>query len=302
MNREEQEKEEVQWILQQFNRDVANEKQYLDYKERFPYEVVLVDQFQGHCEYGYDKVARYATLEEAVAVAKKITEDALLRFGSVASWHGMGDAGLVYDLKGTLVWDGVREYTNSSGSAEVFKALEFAVRAHSGQLRKGANIPYIMHPLGAARNLMEADCPNKIVIASLLHDVIEETAVTYSEIEEQFGRYVAELVKHATEPDKSAPWKERKAHTIKTLQKAGLDAALVACADKLDNIRAIKNDYAKLGEKFWERFNASKEDQAWYYRSLAEAFSAQAKDSKYAPLFNEFIGEVKGDGSIFPVP
>ena len=172
-------KEDVEWIIRQVEQDRANEARYPDYNERFPYEVVLVDQFQGHCEYGYDKVSRYATLEEAVAAARKITEEALLISGSVASWHGIGDGGLVYDSSGRLVWDGVCEYTKSDGSPEAFKALEFAVKAHSGQFRKGTNIPYIVHPLGAAQILMELKCPNKIVTAALLHDVIEDAVVKY---------------------------------------------------------------------------------------------------------------------------
>jgi (p)ppGpp synthase/HD superfamily hydrolase len=293
MGMQKQYNEDVEWVIRQVEQDKANEVRYPDYKERFPYEVVLVDQFQGHCEYGYDTVSRYASLEEAIASARKITEEALLRSGSVESWHGMGDAGLVYEYNGVLVWDGVREYSDSAGSAEVFRAVEFAAKAHSGQFRKKTNIPYIVHPLGVAQILMESSCPNKIVIASLLHDTIEDTAVTCQDIEENFGRYVAELVKYASEPDKQASWKARKVHTIKTLQKVPFDAALVACADKLDNIRSIRRDYGKLGEKVWEKFNASKEDQRWYYGALAEVFSGYAKGVVYAPIFAEFMSEVK---------
>jgi len=285
-------KEDVEWVLQQVAQDKNNETRYPDYKKRFPYEVVLVDQFQGHDEYGYDKVACYATLEEAVVAARKITEEALLRLGSVESWHGMSDAGLVYDYNGKLVWDGVCEYTKFDGSPEVFKALEFAVKAHSGQFRKGTNIPYIVHPLGAAQILMELKCPNKIVIAALLHDVIEDAGVKYEEIRAEFGMYVAELVRQAGEPDKKAPWKERKQHTLESLKQAPGDLLLVACADKLDNIRSIRRDYGKLSEKVWERFNSSKEDQQWYYGELVGIFSGYAKGGAHAPIFAEFTREV----------
>jgi len=290
---ERQYKEDVEWVIAQVTQDKANEARYPDYKERFPYETVLVDQFQGHDEYGYDKVACYATLEEAIAAARKITEEALLRSGSVESWHGMGDAGLVYDASGRLAWDGIREYTDTRGGKEVFEAIEFATCAHSGQFRKGTNIPYITHPLGAGRILIELNCPNKIVIASILHDTVEDAGVEYAEIDWRFGRYVAELVLWASEPDKKADWKTRKAHTIEALKKAPGDALLVSCADKLDNIRAMRRDYAKEGEAFWKRFNAVKEEQKWYYQSLAEVFSGRAKNSAYAGLFEEFAREVQ---------
>jgi len=288
---ERQHEESVEWIIREAEQDESNEARYPDYKEKFPYEVVLVDQFQGHCEYGYDKVCRYSSMEEAITSARKITENSLLVAGSVESWHGMGDAGLVYDQEGKLVWDGVREYTDFSGSPEVFKAIEFATKAHSEHFRKKTNIPYIVHPLKAAQALMEVNCPNKIVIACLLHDTIEDTDIKYCDIEQNFGRYVAELVKQASEPDKKASWKARKAHAIETLQKASSDAALVACADKLDNIKSMKREYEKIGERVWEKFNASKDDQKWYYDSLAEVFSRFAKEGAYAPIFSEFVSE-----------
>jgi (p)ppGpp synthase/HD superfamily hydrolase len=126
-----------------------------------------------------------------------------------------------------------------------------------------------------------------------LHDVIEDAGVKYEEIKAEFGMYVAELVRQAGEPDKKAPWKERKLHTLESLKQAPGDLLLVACADKLDNIRSIKRDYEKLGEKVWERFNSSKDDQQWYYKELAGMFSCYTKGSAYSPIFTGFINEVK---------
>jgi len=80
-------------------------------EDNSPYRVDMVDQFEGYCENGYNTVGYYDTLKEAIEVACKITEDGIKHCGSVEQWQGMGDAGLVYDSKGTLVWDGVTEYS-----------------------------------------------------------------------------------------------------------------------------------------------------------------------------------------------
>ena len=74
-----------------------------------PYRVDLVDQFHGHCEDGYTTLSSYDSYEDALAAAKRITVKGIKQYGSVESWIGMGDAGLVYDSRGRLVWDGVRE-------------------------------------------------------------------------------------------------------------------------------------------------------------------------------------------------
>ena len=83
-----------------------------------PFRVDLVDQFQGHWEDGYSTLATYQRLEQAIALAKQITDEAIAEAGSFKSWYGMGDAGLVYDSRGTLVWDGIVEARKQHGQRQ----------------------------------------------------------------------------------------------------------------------------------------------------------------------------------------
>jgi len=46
----------------------------------------------------------------------------------------------------------------------------------------------------------------------------------------------------------------------------------VTVADKVDNLRALLADHARVGESLWSRFNAPKAEQLWYYRSAAQAY------------------------------
>ncbi len=155
----------------------------------------------------------------------------------------------------------------------LFDALEFAVHAHRGHFRKASRVPYITHPLRVAEMLLRLGCSDTLAIAALLHDTLEDTAVTADEVRRAFGDRVADLVLALSEPEhRTAPWQQRKQHTLDFLRSAPEEVLLVACADKLDNIRAIQEDRRLLGEAVWERFNAPRTAQAWYYRALSALF------------------------------
>ena len=105
------------------------------------------------------------------------------------------------------------------------KAIIFAVNAHRGQLRKGSNAPYILHPMEAAAIVAAMTDDEEVIAAAVLHDTVEDTAVTLDEICEQFGKRVAELVAAESEnkrEDKPAAstWKIRKEETIEHLKTA----------------------------------------------------------------------------------
>jgi hypothetical protein len=75
-----------------------------------PFRVDVVDQYEGDRESGYGPVGGYDRLEDAIAEARRITEAAIKQAGSFWNWDGMGDAGLVYDATGRLVWSAVKVY------------------------------------------------------------------------------------------------------------------------------------------------------------------------------------------------
>jgi len=181
----------------------------------------------------------------------------------------------------------------------VSQALVFATEHHQHQHRKGTKIPYMVHLLNVCKVLAERDCSDEILAGALLHDVVEDTDVTIEEVEQKFGRHVAEIVRGATELDKlekkalqkESSWYGRKEHTIHFLEhEATIDQLLVSCADKLDNIRSIVYDHCRIGDEIWKRFNASKEQQAWYYRSI----SAIARDKgKLNAILKEIAEEME---------
>jgi (p)ppGpp synthase/HD superfamily hydrolase len=158
------------------------------------------------------------------------------------------------------------------------KAIVFAAKAHEGQTRKLTDIPYVTHPFSVGMLLQKENSSEEVVAAGILHDTVEDTEVTYEEITEVFGDYVANLVRAASEHDKSLPWEERKQHTIEKLKNAELDEIKVIVADKLHNLKSIKEDIESNGGVVWERFNRGKEQQHWYYSSIVKVVAKRKNE------------------------
>ncbi|MFX0085387.1 MAG: HD domain-containing protein [Candidatus Hodarchaeota archaeon] len=183
----------------------------------------------------------------------------------------------------------------------IIKAFEFAFLKHQGSLRKGSSTPYIVHPIEVAIVLMKAGVSETMVIAGLLHDLMEDENVQYEELMDLFGIEVADLVKIVSEPEKlrktqkdpKSTWKQRKFDNINQISQTDHNGKLLACADKLVNIRDMINDYTVLGEKLWNRFNAEKAEQEWYYRTMCKTFSRGKYSIADHPIYLQFKNLVK---------
>lgn len=160
------------------------------------------------------------------------------------------------------------EWSERADAPLIFKAIRFSAKAHEGHVRKGLRVPYIYHPMDVGRILMDMGCPEELVAAGILHDTVEDTDVTIEVIKKEFGDKVAKIVAEATEPEEIHSWIKRKEHTIENLKTASDEALHLICADKFDNLRSIRLDIQRVGEKAWESFSRPKEDQRWYYESI----------------------------------
>ncbi|MDY6777173.1 MAG: HD domain-containing protein [Candidatus Nanohaloarchaea archaeon] len=171
-------------------------------------------------------------------------------------------------------------------------ALAYAVDAHENQDRKGKSLPYAAHPVGVGTTLHRYGFGDEIVAAGFLHDTVEDTDVTLDDIEQRFGTEIAGLVEGASEHDKDAPWEERKRHTIQYLSDAPRDVAVVTCADKLDNVKALRHEYRDEGDELWERFERPYEKQEWYYTSVTDRLDELFDDGPERLLYQELRNEV----------
>jgi (p)ppGpp synthase/HD superfamily hydrolase len=147
---------------------------------------------------------------------------------------------------------------------------------HDGQVRKGqeGRVPYVEHVMGVALVLDRLGFAEDVVIAGLLHDVVEDTAATLQDVEARFGPAVAETVAHCSEIKTDAsgrkrPWIDRKRDHLVALAAAPVDARAVVLADKLHNLMSIELDLRE-GRPVWNHFNAARDQVLAYYRATID--------------------------------
>jgi (p)ppGpp synthase/HD superfamily hydrolase len=166
-------------------------------------------------------------------------------------------------------------------------AVDYARRVHADDTRKGTDIPYLSHVLAASALVLEAGGTEDQAIAALLHDAAEDHGGQdrLDDIRNEFGTDVANLVEACSDSlvaDRTAKedWWTRKVRYLRKLREESPEAALVSCADKLHNARAVLGDYRLLDEQLWSRFNADagRRGTLWYYRSLAAVLEGRLAD------------------------
>src|SRR5476651_1983935 len=97
--------------------------------------------------------------------------------------------------------DRVRTYHPGANVELIAKAYEFSLEAHKGQTRKSGD-PYFSHPASVAGIITELRLDTASICAGLLHDVVEDTLATVTDIEHSFGEEVAFLVDGVTKLSK----------------------------------------------------------------------------------------------------
>lgn len=131
----------------------------------------------------------------------------------------------------------------------ISKALKFATDWHEGQFRRTSKLPYITHPIAVA-TYVRSYCPNgyenlpNIIVAALLHDVVEDCKVSVVDIKREFGEDVGNMV-HQLTSDKNETERKGKTEYLK-IKMGGRrnmtdDTLIVKLCDRLDNVR----DYAR---------------------------------------------------------
>ena len=134
-------------------------------------------------------------------------------------------------------------YLKPEDVRQLKSAYEFSEAAHEGQFRRSGE-PYISHPVEVAKILTQWHLDSQALTAALLHDVMEDTAVTKIEISEKFGKMVAELVDGVSKLDK-IEFESQEQAQAENFRKMFLAMArdvrviLIKLADRLHNMRTL---------------------------------------------------------------
>ena len=174
------------------------------------------------------------------------------------------------------------------------EAVSYALELHGDQVRKATSIPYVSHLLSVCALVLEDGGTEDEAIAALLHDGPEDQGGQgiLDEIRRRFGSEVATMVDGLSDTLRSPkpPWRERKAAYLVRLRDEPESVLRVSLADKLHNLRSIAAD----GEDVWDRFNAGRADQGWYFAELLAIFEARLPGSRNLPEFSRLVNEVFG--------
>lgn len=144
----------------------------------------------------------------------------------------------------------------------LLQALDFAAERHSAQRRKGPDAaPYVNHLIEVAALVANVGQVEdvEVLIAAVLHDVLEDTPTTADEVSERFGARVCGFVQ-ALSDDKSLPRKRRRELTLQELPAMDALVKIIKLADLSSNIKFLPStwsDARKLEYLEWSEHAAS---------------------------------------------
>jgi len=161
---------------------------------------------------------------------------------------------------------------------EVEQAIQFLVKEIENKVYNKK--PLILHSIKTGLTLMKHSQPKEVVMAGLLHDLLEDTDCKEEDIKAQFGNKVAELVQANTFDPNIKDKKERFKQAIAKVKKAGKSAIMIKIADSLDNFPY----YTKILD------SKEKELVLWKHSQRIKAFKPVVGNTK---LFKEYQVMVK---------
>lgn len=166
---------------------------------------------------------------------------------------------------------------------KIEQAIKAAALLHSEQLRKGdIPLPYITHLMAVTAILRDYTTDEDTLVASLLHDTLEDTDYTAEEMEKDFGKKVKNIVQTLTEPTHERKiklnWIERKKAYAGQLRKGPIEAVYIAAADKCHNFRSIVDDYYENHDSFLRDFGTNLEGRIEAYQTISNVINNRLKD------------------------
>jgi hypothetical protein len=122
-------------------------------------------------------------------------------------------------------------------------AIAYAETVHADQ-RRADGLPFILHPAEVAGLLYDAGAPDHLIAAGALHDVLEKTEVSASELEQQFGARIAGLVIAVSDDERIVGYADRKDALRRRVARAGDEALTLFAADKVSKLRELLRETA----------------------------------------------------------
>jgi hypothetical protein len=169
-------------------------------------------------------------------------------------------------------------------------ALDYAGMLHAGQSRKADGAPFILHPREVAQLLYRAGAPDHLIAAGALHDVIEKTPATASDLRERFGWRVASLVVAVSEDEGIADYEVRKAALRQQVADAGDEALMLMAADKVSKARELRLE----GSRARAGGGAARARRLEHYHRCLSLLQQRLPDSPLVEQLDAIIEDLSG--------
>jgi (p)ppGpp synthase/HD superfamily hydrolase len=166
---------------------------------------------------------------------------------------------------------------------KVEQAIQAAAVLHQNHQRKGGvPIPYMTHLVAVTMILRDYTSDENTLVAALLHDTLEDTDYTASEMIDDFGAEVTTIVKTLTEPthdgERKLSWLETKKRYATQIRKGPIEAVMIAAADKAHNFRNAIDEYHDEHNRFMQDFGKNLIERHEAYQDIANAINNRLKD------------------------
>ena len=181
------------------------------------------------------------------------------------------------------------------------KAVQTAIQLHHGQYRKVKDaqnnaIPFSVHPIAVGFLLEDYSYSPDIVIAGMLHDVLEDVeGYTYEMMRNDFTQRIADIVQGVTHEYKES-WEQTRIAYLKTLETGLLESVAVAVADKIHNASSMVQGARIHGaQSFWKQFTSSgkPEQHLWFYESVYKIATQRMPQDKIVQHYAQVIEQFK---------
>lgn len=180
-------------------------------------------------------------------------------------------------------------------------ALIWATRKHAGQRRHNTGTPYLSHLLATCAVVLEEGGGERLAVAALLHDVLEDVPTARAELRDQFGADVYAVVDDCTDADlgerAGLDWHVRKRTHLRRMASFGAGSLLVIAADKVSSLQSLVDDLARYGTGLFTGSARSAAELLGNYRDVYAIVEPRLGDRpvirRYALLIDQLAAAVE---------
>jgi len=204
--------------------------------------------------------------------------------------------------------DSIQSYLTPEQCEFIERAYKFAYRAHDG-ITRASGEAYITHPVAVAEILAEMKLDHEAIAAALLHDVLEDTAISYQEISDAFNPSVADLVEGVTKLDK-VNFENREQAQAENIRKMLIAMSkdfrvmLIKLADRVHNMRTLDSlrldKRRRIAQETFEIFTPIADRLGLHHlKNELEKLAFKAQNSARYNVLHEAIRKARGNRKDF---